>query len=260
MTKLDKRYKIQKKIKRDNMDLFNTWLVETPIAHRGYHSKNVPEDSLLAFQKAIEKGYAIELDVNYLADGTVAVFHDESLARMTGNDGYIKFLHKEDLKALTLKGTKEHIPTLEEVLKLVNGRVPLLIEIKNVHKVGKFEQAVIDILKNYDGEYAVQSFNPYSLAYFKKHAPNIIRGQLSGSFKGEKLSFFKKLVLKKMSLNKTVSEPHFINYEASTLPNRYVKKYKNLPLLAWVIQSKEEYIDVVKYCDNIVFENFDPEI
>ena len=157
------------------MDLFKTWLVETPIAHRGLHSKTVPENSLLAFSKAIEKGYAIELDVHMLADGTIAVFHDASLARMTGNDGYIKYLNKNDLKALTLKGTKEHIPTLEEALKLIDGRVPVLIEIKNPYKVGKIEQAVIDTLKNYQGEYAVQSFNPYSMGYFKQHAPNIIR-------------------------------------------------------------------------------------
>lgn len=242
------------------MDLFKTWLVETPIAHRGLHSKGVPENSLDAFAKAIEKGYAIELDVQLLSDGTVVVFHDEALARMTGNDGYIKYLNKNDLKALKLKGTKESIPTLEEVLKFVDERVPLLIEVKNQHKVGKLEQAVIDLLKNYQGEYAVQAFNPYTLSYFKKHAPNILRGQLSGFFKKEKMSWLKKVLLKKMKFNKKVSEPHFISYEADTLPNRYVKKYKNIPLLAWAVKSKEEYLNVIKYCDNIIFEKFDPEI
>lgn len=242
------------------MDLFKTWLVETPIAHRGLHSKTVPENSLLSFSKAIEKGYAISFEVHLLSDGTVVVFNDESLARMTGNDGYIKYLHKEDLKALSLKGTKEHIPTMEEALKLIDGKVPVLIEIKNTHKVGKVEQAVIDILKKYDGEYAVESFNPYSLGYLRQHAPNILRGQLSGTFKGEKINFFKKLALKKMKLNKRVSQPNFISYEASAIPNRYVKKYKDLPLLAYVVKSKEEYLNVVKYCDNVVFEKFDPEI
>lgn len=242
------------------MDLFKTWLVETPIAHRGLHGKNIPENSLAAFSNAIAKGYAIELDVHLLADNTIAVFHDESLARMTGNDGYIKFLNKEDLKVLKLKDSKESIPTLQEVLALVDGKVPLLIEIKNQYKVGKLEQAVIDLLKNYKGEYAVQSFNPYSLAYFKKHAPKILRGQLSGYLKDSKLSWFKKFVLKRMYLNKKVSEPNFISYECSALPNRYVKKYKNLPLLAWTVKSKEEYMRVVKFCDNVIFEKFDPEI
>lgn len=247
------------------MDLFKSWLVETPIAHRGYWGKNTPENSLAAFLKTIEKGYAIELDVQLLADGTVVVFHDESLARMTGNDGYLKYLNKEDLKALKLKGTKEHIPTLEEVLKLVDGKVPILIEIKNEYKVGKLEQAVINLLKNYKGEYAVQSFNPYSLEYFRIHSPNTIRGQLSGSFKGENFKDVKqprivRFILRRMMLNKKVSQPHFIAYEAQALPNRFVKKYKNLPLLSWPVQSKEEYLNVVKYCDNIIFEKFDPEI
>lgn len=242
------------------MDLFKTWLVETPIAHRGYHDKNIPENSLAAFSKAVEKGYAIELDVQLLADGTVVVFHDDSLSRMTGNDGYIKYLNKEDLKVLKLKGTKEYIPTLEETLKLVDGKVPILIEIKNQYKVGSLEQKVIDMLKDYEGEYAVQSFNPFSLGYIKKHAPNILRGQLSGSFKKSNLSWIKRVLLKKMRFNKKVSQPDFISYEASALPNRFVKKYKNLPLLAWTVRSKEEYLKVIKYCDNIIFEKFDPEI
>ena len=241
-------------------DIFKSWLVETPIAHRGYHDKTAPENSLGAFSKAIEKGYAIELDVHLLADDTVVVFHDESLARMTSNDGYLKYLNKEDIKSLRLAGTKETIPTLAEVLALVDGKVPLLIEVKNKYKVGKLEQAVINLLKHYKGEFAIQSFNPYSLAYFKKHAPNFLRGQLSGYFKGEKLAWLKKFMLKSMRLNKKVSEPHFISYEASTLPNRYTKKYKNLPLLAWAVKSKEEYMNIIKYCDNVIFENFEPEI
>ncbi len=247
------------------MDLFKTWLVETPIAHRGLHDKNAPENSLAAFSNAIDNGYAIELDVHLLADNTVVVFHDESLARMTGNDGYLKYLNREDLKALKLAGTKESIPTLSEVLKLVDGKVPLLIEIKNQHKVGNLEQAVINLLKGYKGEYAVQAFNPYSLAYFKKHAPQILRGQLSGSFKGEayknlKLSKIVRYMLRHMMLNKNVSEPHFIAYESAALPNRFVKKFKKLPLLAWPVDSKKEYMRVVKHCDNIIFEGFVPEI
>lgn len=242
------------------MNLFESWLVETPIAHRGYHGKTAPENSMLAFAKAIERGYAIELDVQLLSDDTVVVFHDDSLARMTGNDGYIKYLTKQDLKALNLKGSKEKIPTLKEVLDFVDGRVPLLIEIKNKYKVGKLEQALIDILKNYNGEFAVQSFNPYSLGYFKEHAPHILRGQLSGYLKNTALSWIERFILKRMKLNKKISQPHFISYEGVTLPNRFVKKFKNLPLLAWTVRSKEEYHKVVKYCDNIIFEKFDPEI
>ncbi|MBQ8844955.1 MAG: glycerophosphodiester phosphodiesterase [Clostridia bacterium] len=242
------------------MDLFKTWLVETPIAHRGFHDKNAPENSLAAFKNAIEKGYAIELDVRLISDGTVVVFHDESLSRMTGNDGYIKFLTKNDLELIHLNNSEEKIPTLTEVLEFVNGQVPLLIEIKNNDKVGELEKRFIEIMEGYKGEYAVQSFNPLALNYIKNHAPHMIRGQLAGYLKNSKLTFFKKFLAKRMMLNKKYSEPHFISYEAKHLPNRYVKKYKNLPLLAWTINSQDEYMHIVKHCDNIIFQNFIPTI
>lgn len=242
------------------MDIFNSWLVETPIAHRGLHNKECPENSLPAFQNAIDAGYPIEIDVQIIADGTVVVFHDESLSRLTDNDGYIKFLNKSDLDILRLKDSKEKIPTFEEVLKFVNGRTPILIEIKNSNKVGELEKKVIEILKDYKGEFAIQSFNPYVLEYFYKHAPNILRGQLAGYFKKEKLSFFKKYALKRMLLNKKISHPDFISYEAKKIPNRFIRKYKKLPLLAWTVRSQTEYLKVVKYCDNVIFEDFEPKI
>lgn len=242
------------------MDIFNSWLVETPIAHRGLHGKDCPENSLSAFGKAIDAGYPIELDVQLIADGTVVVFHDESLSRLTDNDGYIKFLNKSDLDILFLKDSKEKIPTFEEVLSFVDGRVPLLIELKNQGKVGELEKIVIELLKDYKGQYAVQSFNPYVLEYFHKHAPNILRGQLAGFFKGEKLAYFKKFALKRMMLNKKISKPDFISYEAKRVPNRFVRKYKKLPLLVWTVTSQSEYLKVVKYCDNVIFEGFEPKI
>lgn len=241
------------------MDIFNSWLVETPIAHRGLHDEKRPENSLSAFQNAIDKGYAIELDLQMISDGTIVVFHDESLSRLTDNDGYIKFLKKSDLDILTLKNSKEKIPTFQQVLTLVNGQVPLLIEIKNPDKVGELEKTVIEMLKDYQGEYAIESFNPFVLEYFYKHAPHILRGQLAGYLKGQKLTFIKKYALKRMLLNK-ISKPDFISYEASRLPNRFVRKYKKLPLLAWTVTSQSEYLKVVKYCDNVIFENFEPKI
>ncbi len=241
-------------------DLFKTWLVETPVAHRGFHNDACPENSLSAFKNAIAHGYAIELDVQMLSDGTVVVFHDESLSRMTGNDGYLKFLTKEDLPILKLKGTKECIPTLEETLKLIDGQTPIIIEVKNMAKVGGLEQKVIDALAKYKGEVAVASFNPMVLAYFKQHAPHILRGLLAGYLKHMKMKFFTRWGMKRMVLAKKVAGADFIMYEAKTLPNRFVKKFKKLPLLAWTVKSQEEYLRVVKYCDNIIFEGFEPKI
>lgn len=243
----------------ENMDIFKSWIVEKYIAHRGLHDEESAENSLSAFEKAIQKGYVIELDVQQIADGNVVVFHDTSLSRLTGQDGYLKNLILEDLSACYLNGTKETIPTLKEALELIAGRTPVIIEIKNPMKVGALEAATLEILKEYKGPFAIMSFNPYVLSWFKENAPDILRGQLSAFFKKDKLFFVKKVVLKKMLLNK-VAQPNFIAYEATHLPNRYVRKYNNLPLLAWTVRSQEEYMRVVKYCDNIIFENFEPKI
>lgn len=242
------------------MDLFKTWLVEQYIAHRGFHNNTFPENTIGAFENAIKEGYAIELDVQQISDGTIVVFHDTTLKRLVGKDGYLKSLKKEDLKDCLISGTNWAIPTLEEVLNVVNGRTPILVEIKNTAKVGEIESAVWEILKKYTGDYAIQAFNPYTLAWFKNNAPSVIRGQLSSSFKNEKLSLFKKIVLKRMAFNKNVSEPHFISYEASSLPNRFVDKFSELPVLAWTVQSQEQYLKVVSHCDNIIFEGFEPKL
>ena len=241
------------------MDLFKSWLVEKYIAHRGLHDEQSPENSLSAFEKAIQNGYVIELDVQQIADGTVIVFHDSTLSRLTGHDGYVKYLIKDDLSSCFLNGTKETIPTFAQALNLICGRTPIIIEIKNSSKPGKLESQVLEQLKNYPGKFAIMSFNPYVLKWFKDNAPNILRGQLSSFFKNENLSFIKRIFLKKMVLNK-ISEPNFIAYNAQNLPNRFVRKYNSIPLLAWTIRSQEEYMRVVKYCDNIIFEGFTPKI
>ncbi len=241
------------------MDIFKSWLVERCIAHRGLHNDEFPENSLGAFQNAVDNGYPVELDVHIIADGTLVVFHDNSLSRVTGKDGYIKNLTKNDLTNYSLMGSKYTIPTFDEVLNLIGGKVPILIEVKNTNKVGELETKLLETLRAYNGEYAIESFNPYVLEWFKNNAPDIWRGQLAGYFKGEKLAFIKKFALKRMLLNK-MAKPDFIAYEASHLPNRFVKKYKTLPLIAWTVRSQEEYLRVVKYSDNVIFENFEPKI
>ena len=228
------------------------------IAHRGLWDKNNPENSLAAFERAIETDYAIELDINPIDDGTPVVFHDSKMSRMTGKDRYIQNLSKEELETTTLLDTDQKIPTLEEVLKLVKGKVPLLIEIKNQEKVGDLERRVLDLLKNYKGEYAIQSFNPYTLKWFYEHAPKIWRGQLSSFFKGAKLSIFKKLALRKLALRK-ITHQNFVSYEIPYLPNKWTRKLE-IPLLAWTIRKQDDYIKALQYSDNVIFEGFEPKI
>ena len=232
------------------------WLTKVPVAHRGLHNEKCPENSIAAFLNAAENGYAVEFDVRGLDDGSVVVFHDEGLSRMTGTDGYLSNLSYGDIKDLKLLKTDQGIPLLSEVLKAVDGRAPLLIEIKNTDKVGKLEQSVIKLLDGYKGEVAVQSFNPYSLEYFKKNAPHILRGQLSSFFKTSNMSRLRKYVLKRLLLNK-FSKPDFIAYDFNALPNRWVSRCK-LPVLAWTVRSFADYEQVKDYCDNIIFEGFIP--
>lgn len=240
------------------MDIKKSWLFSRPIAHRGLHGIDAPENSLAAFGKAIDAGFPIEIDVRPIDDGTVVVFHDDKLTRMTDLDGYVCNMTKSDLEKVRLRNSDERIPTFKEVLEFVDGRTPLLIEIKNDSTVGQLERDTLELLSSYKGEYAVQSFNPYSMEFFKKNAPQIPRGQLSCFFDKKDLGFFKRFVLKRLKMNK-VSSPDFISYNHANLPNKYVTKTK-LPTLAWTVHSNAEMEKCLPYCDNIIFENFIPVI
>lgn len=242
------------------MDIFNSWIVNLPIAHRGLHGGQIPENSIEAFKKAIAAGYAIELDVQMLADDTVVVFHDYNLDRVTGIDKMVNTLRLKDLPNIKLGDSKETIPLFTDVLKLINGKVPILVEVKNEGKVGKLEETVLKMLKEYKGEYAIQAFNPFVLNYFYKNAPEIPRGQLSSYFKGEKLAFYKKFILKRMYLNKRVSHPDFITYQTENLPNRFVNRCKHLPIIAWIVKSEAEQKRVCPPCVNVIFEEYRPAI
>ena len=233
------------------------WLLSRPIAHRGLHNEEIPENSIASFSLAIEAGYPIETDVRIIDDGTVVVFHDDKLARMTGKDGYCSNLTKNDLDEIRLGKSDEKIPSFEAFLQFVNGRVPLLIEIKNDNKVGILENKVLQLLRSYNGEFAVQSFNPYSLEHFKQNEPGILRGQLSCVFDKKDVGFIRRWLLSRLKLNK-VSCPDFISYGFWGLPNKYVSKTE-LPVLAWTIRSQTDSDKVADYCDNIIFEGFVPK-
>lgn len=242
---------------RDDMK----WLINMYVAHRGYHwHREVPENSIQSFEDAIKEGFAIELDLHITKDNKVIVFHDDTLERMTGVNKKVKDCTYDELKELRLFDTEQRIPLFSETLELVHGKVPLMVELKNKGKVGRLEAETYKLLKPYKGEYVIQSFNPYSVGWFKNNAPHIPRGQLSGSFDGEKLSVYKKVLLSNMLLN-NVSKPDFINYEINylhKLPAKY-KKQSELPLLGWTARSEEKFIEAMKTCQNVVFEGFNPK-
>lgn len=241
------------------MNIFETWLVTTPIAHRGLFTDKIPENSLSAFKNAVKNKLPIELDVVGLADGTPVIFRDERLARMTGKDGFISSCTYADIEKLTLKGSKEKIPTFKEALDVIDGKVPVLIEIKNYGKVGVVEKAVWKELQGYKGEYAIESFNPYSLEWFKNNAPRVKRGQVASFFKDKEITGVKRFAMKRMLLNKKVSEPNFIVYAAEDMPNKYTKKYYGkIPVLVYTIKNEEEEKRLSTFCDNIIFDSYTP--
>lgn len=234
------------------------WLINKNIAHRGLHSDDlrVPENSLLAFRLAVEKNIPIELDVHALKDGVIVVFHDDNLKRMTGLNKKISSCTYDEISKLKLLNSNQTIPLLTEVFNLVNNRVPLLIEIKNSSKFGYLESKVLDLLEKYNGRYAIESFNPFSLIWFRFKAKKIYRGQLSSYFLHDKLFFIKKCLIKNLFFNFLV-KPNFISYNIDNLPNKRVSKIrkKGIPIFGWTIKNEYEYKKAKRYCDSIIFEN-----
>ena len=152
-------------------------------AHRGLHGKGIPENSMAAFRAALEGGYGIELDVHLLADGNLAVIHDASLKRTAGADVQIEDLTAEDLAHYRLEGTDEKIPLFRDVMALYEGKAPMIVELKPMNgNHAALAEAACEILKDYQGIYCMESFDPRCIAWLRKNRPEIIRGQLTENF------------------------------------------------------------------------------
>ena len=241
------------------------FILKKPIAHRGLHDENNPENSISAFQAAIACGYPIEMDVRLSKDGKIVVFHDDSLDRVTGANLLVKDCSFEDLSVLRLAGSQERIPLFSDFLKEVNGQVPLLIKLKNMPSVNTkdFISFFCEELKDYKGEYAVQSFSPFYIREYKKLRPDIPAGILAtaGStkkdFDGSLFWRIKARAVKNMSFNNSI-KPDFISYHFKDYPNKATEKYTG-PKLGWTVRSPEEEKAARKYADNIIFEGYRPE-
>lgn len=238
-----------------------SWLTEYRYAHRGLHGGSVPENSMPAFELAAEKGYGIELDVHLSRDGLPVVFHDDNLERMTGVDKPVSDLTSIELANLSLAGSSEGIPLFSDVLKLVAGRVPILVEIKNTGRAGELEKKTYELLKNYSGRFAVQSFSPFSVRWFKENAHGVLRGQLSARFDDMKkhLPAYQIFGLKNLLVN-ILARPNFISYEINSLPKGVVSRLrkKGIAVLGWTVRSEDEREKAIRYCDTVIFENIRP--
>lgn len=235
------------------------WLTDTFVAHRGlFNNVDIPENSLPAFVRARENNFGIEMDVQMSSDGVLVVFHDDSLKRMTGADGLVCEKTFEELRQLRLLDTDCQIPTFEDFLQAAGG-VNLVVEIKTHKNIGELEQKVVNALANYQGNYCIESFNPYIVRWFKVHAPHIIRGQLATDLKNTKMAKWKVWMLKHLKLCKW-NGSQFIAYDAEYITKvKAVKRFgKKIPVLCWTIKSQEQYDSLKEHFDNIIFDSFAP--
>ncbi len=232
-------------------------------AHRGLWdmSEGIPENSLPAFQRAAEKGFAIELDIHLTADGELAVFHDDTLARMCGRDEVIESLTYKELTDLRLLDTDYGIPRLSEVLALVKGRVPLLIELKLPSRDLRLCSRLLEDLKEYKGRYLIESFNPFGLHWFRKHCPHVLRGQLAARYTPSKgLDAALKFCSTTLLVN-CLSRPDFISYnykDATGLGFRLNQKLYRIPIFVWTVRSRLAYPTCKRNFGTVIFENFLP--
>jgi len=240
-----------------------TWLKNDLIAHRGLHQKDfsIVENSITAFKEALKYKYAIEFDINVLKDGTVVVFHDKDFNRLCQKDLRISDVSYDDIKGFQLKNTKDYIPTLKEVLDLVNGNVNLLIELKPHGNSKLLCENFVEVMKNYQGTYAVFSFHPGIVKWFKKHHPEIIRGQITEYFKSdEKMKPYMKYLMKTLFFNH-FTKPDFISYGMYDLPNKWADKAKKkgITVISYAAKTQEDLDFVKSRYDNVVFEYFIPK-
>ena len=233
-------------------------------AHRGLHDETKAENSMSAFAAAKERGFGIELDVRLSKDGELVVFHDDNLTRIVGKEGKVVDFTASELATMKLLGTTDTIPTLKEVLALIDGAVPLLIEIKMDGDESGVAEKFLEVIDGYKGDYIVESFNPIALRILKRARPDIIRGILSTLYMKQPRYKGKMLfrLLQNLCMN-FLMRPDFIAYEKDgySVPNlRFLRRNFNTPLIAWTIKSKEEEEMAISHgFDTVIFEGYIPE-
>lgn len=233
-------------------------------AHRGLfdNKTDAPENSLPAFQKAVNSGYGIELDVQLSKDNIPVVFHDASLKRMCGTNGNVWEYNLTELKKMKLAGSDATIPTFAEVLATVDGKVPLIIEYKLDVQQTKVCKLVNEQLLNYKGFYCIECFHPLALLWYRTHRPDIVRGQLCMEYWKEEpyrgnLLF---LLLSHLVTN-IATRPDFIAYKHSDASNfsRRITKYLGALSIAWTIKNQEQLEAARKNFDLFIFDSFIPK-
>lgn len=234
------------------------WIKSEPIAHRGYHwCGGVDENSWEAFQEALERNVPIECDLHLSLDGEVFVHHDYSLERMTGVTKTFGELKAREIRKLRTLHSSKAVVSLKELLRLVKGRVPLVLELKRSLPNNKLEERVIEIMRNYRGDFALQSFHPKTLHFLRQAMPEAMIGLLSGDSTLNHLWWPTRVLLKSMTFV-SVIRPDYIGYEWSALHKRApqeLRKQRDIPLLAWTVNDQRSLEVSRLLADNIIYEN-----
>ena len=241
--------------------------LRVPLTHRALHdvSNGRPENSRAAIRAAIAAGYGIEIDLQLSSDDQAMVFHDYALDRLTGETGAIRQRTATNLQAITLTGDTEGIPTFTEVLELIDGQVPLLVELKDQDgmmgpKVGPLEQAAAKAIARYRGPLGVMSFNPHSVAAMAKYAPNVPRGLVTGGYTASDWP-----LLNAATRDGLRDIPDFdrvgacfISHQANDLDRDRVQdlKQKDVPVFCWTVRSQAQEHEARQIADNITFEGY----
>jgi glycerophosphoryl diester phosphodiesterase len=233
-----------------------SWLTARPIAHRGLHDLNKArwENTLSAFEAAAERGYAIECDVHLSSDRVPVVIHDADLRRLAGADGFVWQRTAAEMAALRVGGTADHFPTLEEMLALVDGRVPIVVELKGIP--GRDEGLVESVgrqLKRYKGKAAIMSFDHWLIRDFARLAPGIPGGLTAYGRDNQLIEAHFSMLAHDLA---------FTSYAAGDLPNpfvSFVREKLKMPVITWTIRDQPAIDLTFRYADQMTFEGFDPD-
>jgi glycerophosphoryl diester phosphodiesterase len=242
------------------------WL-KRPIAHRGLHdhAKGIIENSISAVRAAMGAGLAVEVDLQCAAGHMPIVFHDATLDRLTAESGPVAARSAEALAQIRLRDSDVCILSVPDLLGLVNGHVPLILEVKSTWtREGAYERNIVRLLDAYPGPVAVMSFDPYCLASFRAIAPDLPRGLVADRFDDpdhwSQLTVWQRLAMRNL-LTAAIARPHFIAYDIDALPAvapLLARFAFGLPLLAWTVRNAEQRERALRYADAMIFEGIAP--
>ena len=232
-------------------------------AHRGLHDNrsDAPENTMRAFARACEAGYGIEMDIQLTKDRKAVVFHDFTLKRVCSAPGRVSDFTYRQLQQFSIYGTDQRIPLLKDVLELVDGRVPLIIEMKYKDFNNRVCVEADRLLQNYKGEYCIESFHPWALIWYRRHRPEICRGQLSMNFQRQEGNYSPERMIVRHLLTNFLTKPNFIAYDLrdkEAVSKNICRRLFGCPSVAWTVRSGSQLEKCRPYYDSFIFEGFMP--